>query len=164
MWNSALNLEKFCFFFSPSLSSHSPLASLYLSFSWFVPNLVYPLKLTFSPFFSFHAVPLSIFILTMLSTTLHKASTQNLYLQPLSSSHDAPESYIQLPLRCLQHTNDMPHNTVNTMSSNLNFPLRTVSSAPIPPQPRNLAVILAAHFPIPFTFKQSQRPANSPSS
>ena len=76
MWNSALNLEKFCFFFSPSLSSHSPPASLYLSFSWFVPNLVYPLKLTFSPFFSFHVVPLSIFILTMLSTTLHKASTQ----------------------------------------------------------------------------------------
>ena len=54
-----------------------------------------------------------------------RQALRNLYLQPLSSSHHAPGSYIQLPLRCLQRTNDMPHNTVNTMSSNLNFPLRT---------------------------------------
>ena len=33
-----------------------------------------------------------------------------------------PGPHIQLPSRCLQCTNDMPHNTVNTMSSILNFP------------------------------------------
>lgn len=42
--------ETFCFLFSPSLSGHSPSASLHLSFSWFVPKMSISSRTYFQPF------------------------------------------------------------------------------------------------------------------
>ena len=152
--HSARNLKSFAFSFLPAslvtLLQH-PYILLFLGLSL---KCQYPLGLTFSLFlFSFYAVPLSTFILTHAFNHSPCGKHSEICISSLPSSCDAPRPY-QLPPRCLQLTNDMPHKHVkhNVSKSELSpspaelIPL--LFSLPLPRKPAVIRVSLTLPLPL----------------